>query len=326
MDLRLFHPQDNPERNYKRMDRLNSRTGSFACRTLERIGWYNSSLANRLLGHYRLYQLFKSNYPQDTRDIPVARAYILQYRATHGIKYFFTRFATLLSRFIPGVDTTSDPLIEVQGINRILLQQRPDILEQFLVASETDFDQAFLHALHQINNPAILSTGPITNSQTLVRINQDHHLHSYNAFHVHPVIKQKPDPNENSDPTPEPPTKPGTHGKEKGVFSKKQVLLLFDLIAQTANIERIDPNKPNRFHATAELLQALTGRGKDSWLAELNDYKGKDLYEWHTPGQLNQLISTLINLAELFRKAGFDKIAKLADKKLRELELKKNRQ
>jgi len=44
------------------------------------------------------------------------------------------------------------------------------------------------------------------------------------------------------------------------------------------------------------------------------------MYEFHTPGELNQLINTIINLAEFLRKAGFRSLAKEADKKLLELE------
>lgn len=116
--------------------------------------------------------------------------------------------------------------------------------------------------------------------------------------------------------------KEGTKGKEKGVFSKKQILILFDLLSRTAKIERLDLHKPNKFDAVAQLFQALTGKPKESWLAELNDYKNKDLYEYHTPGELNQLLATLSNLADLFRKAGLRSVASLADKKIMELERK----
>lgn len=55
-------------------------------------------------------------------------------------------------------------------------------------------------------------------------------------------------------------------------------------------------------------------------MQELNDYKHKGLYEFRTEGERRQLIVTLTNMAESFRKAGFRSIATLADKKIRELE------
>jgi hypothetical protein len=112
-----------------------------------------------------------------------------------------------------------------------------------------------------------------------------------------------------------------THkGKEKDVFSKKQILILFDLLSSTSKLESIDFSKPAKFEAIAAFLHALTGRSKDSWTEELNDYKTKDLYAFHSPGELQQLINAIINLTEFLRKAGFRSIAALADKKIRELE------
>ncbi len=59
MDPRVLHPVHSPERNYKWKDKLNSLTGHLDCRFLEWTGWYNQDILQRLLGHYRLYQVLK---------------------------------------------------------------------------------------------------------------------------------------------------------------------------------------------------------------------------------------------------------------------------
>lgn len=120
-----------------------------------------------------------------------------------------------------------------------------------------------------------------------------------------------------SDPTP-------LAGKVKGVFSKKQILILFDLLTRSAQQDKLDLSKPNKYDPLADLFHAITGKSHSSWMEELKDYKHKDLYEFHTEGQRKQLIAILTNMAELFRKAGFRAIAALADKKILDLERHRN--
>lgn len=86
MDLSVLHPVHSPERNYKWKDRLNSLTGHLDCRLLEWSGWYNQDILQRLLGHYRLYQLFKAENDPNSH-LSLLAAYIVSYRASHGIKY-----------------------------------------------------------------------------------------------------------------------------------------------------------------------------------------------------------------------------------------------
>jgi hypothetical protein len=116
----------------------------------------------------------------------------------------------------------------------------------------------------------------------------------------------------------------GPHGKEKGVFSKKQLLIFFDLLSGTNAIERIDFHKRNKFPDIAALFHAITGKPATSFIEKLDDHRRKGLYQFHTPGERNQLIVTLTNLANTFRAAGFRSIAKLADRKIKELESAKN--
>jgi hypothetical protein len=116
----------------------------------------------------------------------------------------------------------------------------------------------------------------------------------------------------------------GATGKEKGVFSKKQLLIFFDLLSETNAIERIDFRKPNKYHDIATLFHALTGKPATSFTEELDDHRHKGLYQFHTPGERTQLIVALTNLANAFRAAGFRSIAKQADKKIKELEAARN--
>ena len=68
------------------------------------------------------------------------------------------------------------------------------------------------------------------------------------------------------------------------------------------------------------MLQAVSGKSKDSIMEQLKDTRNNSLYSFQNQGELNQLIITLTNLAETFRKAGFRTVATVADRKLRELE------
>lgn len=67
MDLSVLHPVKSPARDYTWKDKLNSITSPLGCRFLEWTGWYNQDIAQRLLGHYRLYQLFKAKNKIDTQ-------------------------------------------------------------------------------------------------------------------------------------------------------------------------------------------------------------------------------------------------------------------
>jgi hypothetical protein len=109
-------------------------------------------------------------------------------------------------------------------------------------------------------------------------------------------------------------------GKQKGVFSKKQILILFDLLNNTGGIERIDYTNPNKFESVAEMLQALNGKSIATWVEELNNYKIKGLYYYSNEGEFKELIRILTNLSEKLRKSGFRVLANEADKKIKELE------
>ncbi len=70
----------------------------------------------------------------------------------------------------------------------------------------------------------------------------------------------------------------GKKEKVKGVFSKKQMLILFDLLAENGAIEKIDYSKPNRFDSMATMLQAVSGKSKESIMEQLKDTRSNGLY------------------------------------------------
>jgi len=316
MDLRLFRPpQASPDEKFPMMDRLNSWTGLFACRYLEWTGWYNYKVSMRLLGHYRLFQHYRKAYVKARRDLPAARAYILQYRSSNSFKYLMSR----VMAFIYSIFTWKDyfPVVEIAVINRQLVRGSSIILEEFLNNADADFAAALTRALEQIDNPVFYNPGynatyPVPapapffqfnqQNNTYHEYNNQHNTFNHNEINIQPVLKD------------------GAKGKEKGIFSKKQILILFDLLADGGKMERIDFSKPGKFSDIADLLHAITSKAKDSFVEELNDYRHKKLYEFNTEGELRQLISTLSNLSEICRKAGFRTIATLADRKIRELE------
>ena len=273
MNLRLLHHGDNADRDWRMKDKLNGWSGRLQCRFLEWSGWYNYDIAQRLLGHYRLFQHFKRHNTITGRNFPVIQAYIFQYRAGHGTKYLIAR---LMSRFYSIFNKDSYPVVEIAAFNRMLVNEGAGILYEFLERADNDFDQAFLAAVERLNTPEL--------------------------FTAHPAGKA------------------GIKGREKGVFSKKQILIMFDLLSGPGGLEKIDLTRPNKFDGIAALLHAITGKAKESFLQELNDHRNNGLYAYNTPGERNQLIITLNNLSETFRAAGFRSIAKLADKKIKELE------
>lgn len=324
MDLRLFHSAENSNHDYRRFDRINSWTRRQPCRLLEWTGWYTTTVPLRLLGHYRLFHIYKKSHRGYRQDIPPIQGYILQCQVSNGIKYHFAAF---MSRFA-AMWGYPERTVEIAAINRRLIYKRPDILHQFLTDADTDFEKAFNRALQQIQDPEFLkpaATAATQHSNVFVQLKYQHNTtndNSHNELNIHPIVREEVTVKEVIHHIKETPAKE-TFGKEKGVFSKKQVLILFDLLAQVAKIERIDLNRSNKLDAIAQFFQALTGKGKETWLAALKDYRNKDLYECHTDGERKQLVTVLENVSNLCRNAGLRSIADLADKKIMELEAKK---
>jgi hypothetical protein len=308
IDLTLFHREDAPPNaNWRRADRLNSWTSLRGCRFLEWIGWYNLDVAQRLLGHYRLFRHFNADYSKSRRDLAASQAYILQYRASHGLKHFLSRVMAFLTTII---ERQRYPVeAEIAAINRQLVNDSTSVLYDFLIDADQDFTAAFLQAMRRIKDPSFFnkSVPPPTIHLQVNQTDQHYSAHQHNTITATQVNFQ-------------PAIKAGAQGKDKGIFSKKQVLILFDLLSAFKDFDSIDYTRPNRFDDYADLLYALTGKGKQSIVEELNNYRHKGLYEWHTQGELNQLIITLTHLANKFRKAGFRAFTRLLDKKIIELE------
>jgi hypothetical protein len=303
MDLTHFHHPDDPDADYAIMDRRNNQTGSI-CYFWEFISWYDTNIMMRLLGHYRLFQLCKNSHAIKKTGLAAENGYILNYRENRILENSWVQlipFRNLLAN--------KSRNLEIKSINRTLLFKRTEILQYFLVAAQSDFDKALLDAARQISHPAFLSDSPLTNIHLEIQQNHQHNTTlAKNEFHVHPVIKEQAPPAATA------------KGKEKDVFSKRQILILFDLLTKTGMIEPINLNKPNKFPAVAHLLRAITGKSEDSWLAELNDHRNKDLYSWHADGERQELIRMLINLTEKFDGAGFKTVVTAANQKIRELE------
>jgi len=306
MDERLFHPSKDPNSYYKIMDRRINRTGAF-CYYLEWVGWYDSNLALRFLGHYRLYQLYKARYPDNNCAHPSpGHSYIVRYRENRILENTWIQIISFLTPFVQNKD--QDHNADVRSINQILLHKHPETLLNFLSEAETDLEKALNTAMTRIGDPEFLSTS--TPTRITMQFNQENIHNTYNSkneFHIHPVIKDQQQPQT-------------VKGKEEDVFSKKQVLMFFALLAEARIIEPIDWKKPNRFDPIAELMHALTGKPVSSWLEELKNYRTKDLFTTRAKGQLQELKNTLTNLAEKFRAAGFRKFADLADKKIHDLD------
>lgn len=302
MDLSVLHPVHSPERNYKWKDRLNRQKGHLNCRLLEWSGWYNQDISQRLLGHYRLYQVFKAENSLNN-DISAHLTYILSYRATHWCKYLLSSIvATIYYVFTFGKRYAP---FQMEGINRLLISSQAQILQAFLIDADNDFPNALKTAIKQITSNNFVSTAE--NKLTLI-----HNRNAYNYiqnsshyFNEYQTIQTKVD---------------GMKGKEKGVFSKKQLLILLDILAENGTIERIDYSKPNKFEAVATMLQAISGKSKDSILEEMKDIRNDGLYSFQSEGELKQLIITLTNISDIFRKAGFRSISNDIDRKMRELE------
>jgi hypothetical protein len=310
IDLSLFHPAEaSPDADWFMADWLNSLTSRRACRNLEWSGWYSFGIPQRLLGHYRLFQHFKTSFIKLPHVLPVTRAYVLQYRSSHWLKYSIGRLCVFLYSI---VSRDYFPIGEIAVINRKLICEHPHILEAFLINADIDFKAALHEAIAQINDPAFFNRSSAPTF--LLHVNQTEeilHANQYNSYDYSQVNNQI---------NIQPAIKEGPHGKDTGSFSKKQTLIFFDLLSQCKDFDPIDYTKPNKFEAYADLLHALTGKNQQSIVEELHYYRNHQLYEWHTQAQLNQLIIILTNLADKFRKAGFRSFVKLADKKIRELE------
>ncbi len=239
MDLTLFHPlnPDGSPRNFKMKDKLNGLTKRRYCRFLEWTGWYNYSLAQRMLGHYRLFQHFKARYPNQQWEFSAVQTYIVEYGSTHDRKLSFYKklrwFHTL------GSPKDYYTVTQIAAVNHMLLNKGAAILQEFLAAADTDFAAALTRALEKINDPAFLDSTVLKPvNQSVYQVNQ---FNTNRSIAFHPLIIQEP-------------LKIGAKGKEKGVFSKRQMLIFFDLLSQLGKMEKIDLRNTARYAHLAALF------------------------------------------------------------------------
>jgi hypothetical protein len=305
MDLSVFHPVKSPDRDYTWKDKLNSITSPLGCQFLEWSGWYNQDVSQRLLGHYRLYQLFKAENKFNSQ-LSLPLAYITHYRTMHFIKYALSCITAVLY-YIFTVGDRYYPL-PIQELNKQLIHHRQAILQEFLSSAEIDFEKALNHAIEQINEPEKKEYPKMTfvsnRLEHKVYNNTCHYFTEYNGTILSSANEIK--------------------GKQSGTLTKKQILIFFDLLAEKESIERIDYSNPKKFESVVELLHALNGKSKSTWEEELKNHKNKGLYYYTNEGELNQLIKDLTSLSNITRKSGFRTLAKAVDKKIIELERLKN--
>ena len=312
MDVRIFHFRPVPAGKRIMKDRLNGSTGYLRCRFLEWTGWYSQDVYQRLLGHYRLFQHFRKDKNLDYRRIDPIDAYILNYRATQGVKHFIFKIISFIYS-----TCTREPYapVEIEGINRILVNQGASILQQFLADADKNFEQALPEAAKKMRSSEFICVAagrtqvwaPVFITQSRNEYNT-HHNESFTEINNHLATKE------------------GATGKEKGVFSKRQWLMLYDFLSETSPLEKIDFGRPHQFNQIAGFLHALSGKDKTSFVEELNYYKNKGgLYKTKDRGELQQLIIVVTNMYETFRDGNQQHLAKLANKKIIELNAEKKR-
>jgi hypothetical protein len=315
MDLRLFHPTGNQDRDFKTLDRFTSKTDFLSCRLLEWSGWYTYSIPLRLLGHFRLYQLYKNNRFKYPESVHPAMGYIIQYRANYMIKY---RWYMLISRF-PSMFKYFDTGVEMHAINKMLINQRIEVLVEFLTNAEVDFDKALKHALLRIRDREFFNIVTINTTQQanlFVKLEQHTISNSHNELNIHPIVEKQTIIQQE---TIVKESAKDLTGKEKDVFSKRQILILFDLFAQSAKKDGLDLRKVQKHPDIARFLQAVTGKGKDTWMEMLQNYRDNDLYAFNSPTERSNLVGNLTNIANVTRNAGLRSITSLAEKQIKKL-------
>ncbi len=165
MDLSILHPIQSSERDYTWKDKLNSITGNIHCHFLEWSGWYNQDVHQGLLGHYRLYQVFKSE-KKNNHQISLPLNYITNYRITHRIKYSLSCITASLY-YIFSLGEKYVPL-QIESINRQLINDKAIILYEFLEEADQDFANALRNASEKISSSKFLDKPDTRNLTFLI--------------------------------------------------------------------------------------------------------------------------------------------------------------
>lgn len=325
MSLRLPTSKKRPTGIVRITNRVQTWGDHLLCTTADWMSLNNLNLRTRFLGHYRLYRHFKRSHTNSKNYLPPVAAYILQYKSGHGIKYGFAKAMSFIVRW--GSIGMYHRDVEVEAVNRLLITEKSNILRDFLEAAEDNLEQALQIAIQRVRSHEFFDSplpAPEPNSPKIVLIQVNTALKNTNnnsySYEQHNEYYEYNEHNEYNNITVQPGIKEGAAGKEAGVFSKKQILILFDLLSESAGLERIDLSKPNKFEAIASLLHAITGKSAQSFKEEIKDHRTNGLYAFHTAGEKQQLIVTLTNCSQKLHAAGFKSLARAADKKIKDLE------
>jgi hypothetical protein len=243
-----------------------------------------------------------------------------------GVKYCLSRVTAFIWSIVTFGKTF--PPVEIAGLNRVLVNEGANVLLEFLTEAEANFQLAVFNAVEKTQSPSficktskgfspayLLQINKQTNSQfntyhneSFAEINH-HHNESFTMVNNQPIVKE------------------GAKGKEKDVLSKRQWIILLDLISVTTPMfKKPDLSTYAKVEKAAILLHALSGKDKTTFIKELNHYKNNGgLYKTDSLGELNQLIIVLINMADIFRNNNQPDLADLIDKKIVELEGDKKR-
>ena len=176
MDMSVLHRHPRPDRDYTRKDKLNSLTGHLDCRFLEWTGWYNQDIYQRLLGHYRLYQLFKNERKADN-GLPQPLTYIVNYRTSHGLKYLLSRITGILYY----IGTFGKPYypLQTEGINKLLVNEYASILQEFLTEADNNLEEALLQTVGQILSPDFGKKSDVFIKQSTLILQTRNEFNSY---------------------------------------------------------------------------------------------------------------------------------------------------
>ena len=151
-----------------------------------------------------MYQVFKAENSQN-KQVSIPLTYIVSYRASHWAKYILSSItATIYYVFTFGKRYSP---FETEGINRLLVSDNANILQEFLMDADKDFSNALTKAIEQIIFINFLDKAE--NKLTLIqnRNEYNHFQNSSHYFNDYNTVQTVGD---------------GIKGKEKGVFSKKQ--------------------------------------------------------------------------------------------------------
>jgi hypothetical protein len=104
-------------------------------------------------------------------------AYILNYRASHGLKYLLSRITGILY-YIGSFGKPYYPL-QTEGINKLLILENTHILQEFLNEADINFEAALLQAVGQILSPDFSKKSDVFVKQSAIILQTRNKFTSY---------------------------------------------------------------------------------------------------------------------------------------------------